>query len=182
MENLYKLISQYKPKCEQEEADKKRMLAFLLANDDALLRTNTIAHFTASSWIYNEDRSKSLLVYHNIYDSWSWTGGHADGDADLLRVALKEAIEETGVKNFDVLSEEPLSLEIITVDGHEKKGVFVPSHLHMNVTFALMADEKEKLVVCEGENKDVKWFDNSKIPEAVSEPWMLQRIYRKFGI
>lgn len=182
MNNLYKLISEYKPKCEQEQADQKRMLVFLVENEDALLRTNTWAHFTASSWIFNADRSKSLLIYHNIYDSWSWTGGHADGNADLLSVAIKEACEETGVKNFDVISKSPLSLEIITVDGHEKKGVYVPSHLHLNLTFELIASEEETLIICPEENKGVKWFANDEIPKVVSEPWMLNRIYRKFGI
>ena len=56
-----------------------------------------MAHMTASSWIVNEDYTKVLMIYHNIYNSWAWTGGHADGDEDLLHVAVKEAREETGL-------------------------------------------------------------------------------------
>ena len=72
--------------------------------DDILTRKNDIGHFTASCWIVNKEKTKVLMVYHNIYDSWSWTGGHADGDEDLLRVSLKEAKEETGLKNVESLS------------------------------------------------------------------------------
>ena len=67
------------------------------------------------------------MVYHNIYRSWSWTGGHADGEADLLQVALREAAEETGIAALQPLQKEPVSLEILTVDGHEKGGNYVPS-------------------------------------------------------
>ena len=182
MKNLYELINDYEPKCVQESIDKRRMLAFLSENDDALLRTNLTAHFTASSWITNKDRSKVLLVYHNIYDSWSWTGGHADGESDLFATALREAKEETGVMNFDAVSREPASLEIITVDGHLKKGEYVPSHLHMNLTFELTADENSSLYVCEGENSGVCWFSNEDVRKVVSEPWMMKWVYSKFGV
>ena len=89
---------------------------------------------TASAWVVNKDRSKILLAYHNIYDSWAWLGGHADGEKDLLKVALKEVAEESGVKNIKPVSEDILSVEILTVDGHEKKGVYVPSHLHLTMS------------------------------------------------
>ena len=95
---LYEKLMRYIPANEQEENDKRLMLQFLRENDDAFLRTNETAHFTASSWIVNGGRDKVLMVYHNIYNSWSWTGGHADGEEDLLTVAMREAQEETGVK------------------------------------------------------------------------------------
>lgn len=99
---------------------------------------------TASAWVVNKDRSKILLAYHNIYDSWAWLGGHADGEKDLLKVVLKEVAEESGVKNIKPVSEDILSVEILTVDGHEKKGVYVPSHLHLNVTYLIEADDTEQ--------------------------------------
>ena len=89
---------------------------------------------TASSWLLNATHDKVLMIYHNIYHSWAWTGGHADGDRDLLAVAKREAMEETGVTEIRAISEDIFSLEILTVDGHEKRGVYVPSHLHLNVS------------------------------------------------
>ena len=71
------------------------------------------------------------------------------------------------------------SLEILTVDGHMKKGKYIPSHLHFNVTYLVEAEENQALVVCEGENKGVKWFTFEDALKASSEPWMVERIYRK---
>ena len=90
-------IRRFRPWNEQEERDKALILRFLEEQEDAFLRSNRTAHMTASSWIVNPARDKVLMIYHKIYDSWSWTGGHADGDQDLLAVALREAREETGV-------------------------------------------------------------------------------------
>ncbi len=134
---------------------------------------------TASAWVVNKDRSKILLAYHNIYDSWAWLGGHADGEKDLLKVALKEVAEESGVKNIKPVSEDILSVEILTVDGHEKKGVYVPSHLHLNVTYLIEADDTEQPHICVGENSNVAWFDKDKAVEMSNEKWFKERIYSK---
>ena len=178
---LTEAIRAFRPENEQEEADKKGILAFLAANENAFTRDNTIAHMTASAWVVNHDRTKVLMVYHRIYDSWSWTGGHADGEEDLLAVALREVTEETGVSSVTPVSKDIFSLEILTVDGHEKHGSYVPSHLHMNVTYLLEADEEEPLTVCEDENKGVAWFGLDEALSASSEPWFVQRIYRKLN-
>ena len=174
-------IKKYVPCNEQEARDKAVILSFLEKNPDAFLRSNPVAHMTASAWVVNHDRTKVLMVYHKIYDSWSWTGGHADGEENLLAVALREVTEETGVSSVTPVSDDIFSLEILTVDGHEKHGSYVPSHLHMNVTYLLEADEEEPLTVCEDENKGVAWFGLDEALSASSEPWFVQRIYRKLN-
>ena len=86
-------ILNYIPFNEQEERDKKLLLEWL-SEPDVFERKNERAHFTASAWVVNPERTKVLMVYHNIYDSWSWIGGHADGVEDLCTVAMKELAEE----------------------------------------------------------------------------------------
>lgn len=179
MKTLREVITAYVPTCEQEERDQALMLAFLDANPDCLTRDNLVAHFTASAWVVNPSRDKVLMVYHNIYDSWSWTGGHADGDADLQQVAYREAREETGIETLKPLSEGPVSLEVITVDGHVKKGKYVSSHLHLNLTYLFEADEAQALSVREDENSGVAWISRESLSEYVSEPWMLKWVYAK---
>ena len=174
-------IRNYVPACEQEEKDKKLILDFIAANDNAFCRTNPVAHMTASAWVVNHNRTKVLMVYHNIYNSWSWTGGHADGEEDLLKVAVRECREETGVKTVKPVSEDIFSLEVLTVDGHEKRGQYVSSHLHLNVTYLLEADENEALSVCEGENSSVGWFTLEDALKASTEPWFVERIYKKLN-
>ena len=119
------------------------------------------------------------MVYHNIYDSWSWTGGHSDGEPDPAVTALKEAEEETGASGFRFVKQEPVSLEIITVDGHEKRGVYVPSHLHLNLTYLLTAEEGQSLSVKADENSGVQWISANRLAEYVSEAWMMERVYKK---
>lgn len=179
MQTLIQAIQHYQPYNEQEENDRRVMLKLLETQPDILDRSNQVAHFSASAWVLNQNHTKILMIYHNIYHSWSWTGGHADGEANLLQVAIREAQEETGVQNIKVLSEDIFSLEILTVDGHEKRGKYVPSHLHLNVTYLLEADEEEVLRIKPDENSGVKWFTPDKALKACSEPWMIERVYRK---
>ncbi len=175
-------IRKYAPCCEQEARDKAVILEYLEKHrKDAFSRSDPIAHMTASGWIVNRERTKVLMVYHRIYDSWSWTGGHADGEQDLLAVAVREAREETGLRKVRAVSEEIFSMEVLTVDGHEKRGAYVPSHLHLNVTYLLEADESEELHACEEENSDVRWFTLDGALEASTEPWFVERIYKKLN-
>ena len=179
--NIVDQIRRYAPFCEQEARDKTVILDYLASNPGAFLRSDPIAHMTASAWIVNRERTRVVMVYHRIYDSWSWTGGHADGEKDLLAVALREAREETGLRDVRPVSGEIFSLEVLTVDGHEKRGEYVSSHLHLNVTYLLEADESEELRVCEEENSGVRWFSLGEALAASTEPWFVERIYQKLN-
>ena len=179
--DIVEAIRAYAPGNEQEARDKAVILRFLEEHDDAFERSNLLAHMTASAWVVNAARDKVLMVYHKIYDSWSWTGGHADGETDLLAVALREVTEETGVQSVRPVSPEIFSLEVVTVDGHEKRGAYVSSHLHLNLTYLLEADDTEPLRICEDENKGVAWFGLDEALAASTEPWFVKRIYGKLN-
>lgn len=174
-ENLEKYI----PYNEQEEADKEVMLSYINNFENVLTRENKYGHFTSSAFVLNRERTKILMAYHRIYDSWAFVGGHSDGDSDLLHVAMKEAKEETGIKNVTPISENIYSLEIITVNGHEKRGKYLASHVHLNATYLLEADESEEIHIKEDENSGVKWVPIDKILEASSEQWVRDRVYDK---
>lgn len=176
---LYEDIKNYSPINEQEERDKAVMLQYMQENSNYLDRANQIAHFSASVWTINKEHTKTLMVYHNIYNSWSWIGGHADGVEDLRSVAMRELQEETGVKSGTLISEDIFSLETLIVEGHEKRGIYVPSHLHLNVTYLAEADEKEELMIQEEENSAVKWWTFEEALKVPDEPWMVERIYKK---
>ena len=176
---LKEQIENYKPYNEQEEKDKETMLKYINTLNDVLTRNNEFGHFTASAWAVNKERTKVLMIYHNIYKSWAWTGGHADGEEDLLNVAIRELKEETGVKNVKVLNNDIFSLEIICVDGHVKRGKYVSSHVHLNVTYLLEVDEQETLKIKEDENSGVKWIDIEDVEKVTDEKWVRENIYRK---
>ena len=170
-------LARYIPGCEQEERDKARMLSYLACHADAFDRANTEAHMTASAWVLSPDRTRVVMCYHNLYDSWSWTGGHADGDRDLLAVAMREVRQETGLPTHP-LAEGIFSLENLQVAGHVKNGIYVASHTHMNVTYLLCA-ESESLRPLPAENRAVAWMTPAEALAASTEPWMVEHVYRK---
>ena len=180
-EGLLAQLEGYAPWNEQEARDKAVLLTMLRSGRDLWTRENETAHLTASAWVTDPTRTRVLMCYHNIYHSWSWLGGHADGDRDLLEVALREVREESGLASVRPVSEDLFSLEILTVDGHEKRGRYVPSHLHLNVTYLLEADDTETLAVKPDENSAVGWFGLDEAVAASSEPWFRERIYAKLN-
>lgn len=174
-------ILEYKPINAQEETDKVNILKLMDEYDNIFYRENEFAHMTSSAWVTNKARNKILLAYHNIYKSYSWLGGHCDGDENCLDVAIREVQEESGIKNVKPISDKIFSLEVLSVNAHMKKGKYVPTHLHLNVTYLLEADDKEELVVKEDENSAVAWFDIDKAVEASNEEWFREHIYSKLN-
>lgn len=175
---MKEILKHYSPKCEQEKEALKRI--DLLENNfnNLLYRENDYAHYTSSAFIINKDRTKVLFINHKLYDAWGWVGGHMDGEDDFRAIALKEVQEETGLKNLEFLSEEVASVDILPVVGHLKNNKWVSPHIHLSVSFVLIADENEKLVENEDETKGIQWFEISELDKVVKEEHMLP-IYNK---
>lgn len=179
--DLYEDLLKYQPYNEQEENDRRVLLEWLESGMDIWTRDNKTAHLTASAWVMSPDRKQVLMAYHNIYDSWSWLGGHADGERDLAQVALREVREESGLAHVRLAMEDIFSIEILTVDGHEKHGEYVSSHLHLNVTYLIEADPEEPVRIKPDENSKISWFQKEDAVKASSEPWFKNRIYTKLN-
>ena len=255
---LIRDIEAYEPLNEQEAADKQVILR-ALRTDPGCFERSAQAHMACSIWMVDPTLTQTLLVYHNIYDSWSWIGGHADGERDLAAVALRELQEETGVEHARLMAiaedgalvpweqaAEPrasqleqstqnegevqtdcdernesteqqdrnsqggsatqagspagipavadnlsdprssravrtpvYSLEVLTVDGHEKHEAYVSSHLHLNVTYLAIADPAEHTRIKPDENSGVQWVPLEDAIRLSTEPWIRNRIYRK---
>lgn len=213
---LYQDIASYHPFNEQEAADRHVMLRALKTNRFCFDRKSQ-AHFTCSAWVVNPEKTQTIMVFHNIYNSWSWIGGHADGCSDLAAIALRELREETGVEHARIVSPwecvgrssrrlnggqktkasankipnevvnatapspaSPLfSLEVLTVDGHEKNNRYISSHLHLNVTYLVEVDPSEALRIKPDENSGVKWVSLDQVLNMSDEPWIRERIYAK---
>jgi ADP-ribose pyrophosphatase YjhB (NUDIX family) len=98
------------------------------------------------------------MAHHNIYDVWTWTGGHADGEKDMLAVAIKEAKEETGLTEVKPITDELIAVDVLAVNSHYKNNCFIPAHLHINLSYALEADETQLLQAKADENSAVAWW------------------------
>lgn len=179
MEKLIRTIEAFSSADAQEMADREAILqAIAMDGARTLTRENVLFHFTASSIIVNPAHTKTLMAYHNIYQSWAWTGGHADGDSDMLSVALKEAREETGIDHLKLLQDAPISMEVLHVIRHVKRGKPVASHVHLNLTYAFEADDTLPIRNQPEENSRVGWLNIAEIPQYVSEPPMIP-VYHK---
>lgn len=177
--NLKEELSNYIPINMQEEKDKLFLLKCLDSFDDVLKRENEFVHFTSSALVVNKKRDKVLMIYHNIYNSWGWIGGHADGEEDLLAVAKREVEEETSVKNIKVLFDgKIMSIDSLPVAGHVKRGKYVNAHIHLSVAYIFEADENEEIKIKPDENSNVKWQDINKVVELSTEPHM-KAVYKK---
>lgn len=178
MLSLSSQLNNYVPFNSQEQADLEVLKDSLIGQRDVFTRSNKVCHFTASSWIVSRNYDKVIMIYHNIYNSWSWTGGHADGETDLLSVAVREAKEETGLSSIQPVSSDIYSVEVLTVNSHVKNQQVVSSHLHLNVTYLLVADTAEPLVVNQQETSGVKWVNISEAVGLCCEVEM-KPIYQK---
>lgn len=156
--NLKEEITNFIPFDADEEKIKEYHLKWINTFNDVLTRENEFGHFAASAFVVNKERTKMLAVYHNIYDAWIFPGGHADGEENLLSVAIREVEEETGLK-AKVLDKHIYAISASPIVGHIKRGKYVPAHTHLDVVYLLEADDKEKLTFRSDESKGVKWIN-----------------------
>ncbi len=148
---LVKELSNYQTSFQEENDFISRFLT-LLSESNCFERTHLPGHITGSAWIVDAARKNVLLVHHAKLNKWVQPGGHADGDEHILRVALKEAEEETGLKEFIVITNKPYDVDIHLIPKRKD----FPEHYHYDVRFLLEANPNDKIQVSE-ESHDVKW-------------------------
>lgn len=178
--NYLEQVKNYIPTTKAEVADKNLILEMAHSLPNLLSREkNKIAHITSSAFVVNKERTKTLMIHHNIFDSWSFTGGHADEEEDLIKVALKELKEETGIQNPKLITKELVSLDLLSVIGHMKKEEYVSPHIHISFTYLIECSEDEILHIKEDENKAVAWIDINKIDGYTSKEPHMQVVFHK---
>ena len=164
MDKLYEELKKFCPADATEAEARDTMLREIEQQGEQLLDRENEAHFTSSAFIVNPARTKTLMVHHNLRNTWSWAGGHADGMADLEANARKEMLEETGVAEARLLGG-IASLEVFHVPAHVKKGKKVAAHRHLSVDYIYEVSEAAELKICPDENSSVEWLDAALIAE-----------------
>lgn len=184
MQSLIHSIYKFRPSCEQELEDKALILEEIDQKKEQILyRTCKLFHMTASAIVINKNYNKLLLVHHNIYKSWAWIGGHADGISNLLSVARREIEEECGAIHIKEDSNQIISIDILTTKAHRRNNIFVPSHLHFNLSYLFFVEEQDILRVKEDENSAVAWVKISEVDDYITDSEMktvIQKIIKTF--
>ena len=178
MKTLRQQIESYIPHTTDELQAKTEILKQWDYLGDAIFERPDGGHFTASSIILNPDRTHMLMVYHNIYQSLAWTGGHADGAKDLLQKALEEAKEETGIQQVMPLTTAILSVDVLPVKAHTKRGKDIAAHQHYNIAYGFIASDKQPLAIKPDENSQVCWVALDDWKVQCNEPHMIP-VYEK---
>jgi 8-oxo-dGTP pyrophosphatase MutT (NUDIX family) len=157
----------------REAAMTAATIQFVEEHADCFLRTCVPGHLTGSAWIVNPDRTRTLLTHHRKLGKWLQLGGHADGDRDLLAVALREAREESGLTRLHPVSPEPFDVDCHWIP--ERQGE--PAHWHHDLRFMIEADPDEALVVS-SESNDLAWVEVARVT-ALNPEESMARMVRK---
>ncbi len=173
-EDVVRQLREYRTRWTNEAETVDRFIDFIVSQPDAFRRELAIGHVTGSAWVVDRAGTHVLLTHHKKLNMWVQLGGHADGDADVFRVALREAEEESGLKSIAAVSR-----RIFDVDVHRipARGA-VPAHFHWDVRYAFRAAGDETYRVSD-ESHDLRWIDIRSLEAVTAEESML-RMARKW--
>ena len=166
--SVEELILDYLRRWPQEANTANAFLNFIRDERQPFHRETLVGHITSSAWIVDPSGQNVLLTHHKKLNMWIQLGGHADGDSDLLSVALREAQEESGIKRFETVSRSIFDLDIHPIGVHKD----VAAHLHYDVRFALKALDTATTI--SDESHDLHWVSLDEIEKYTAESSMLR--------
>ena len=170
---IIKLLKQYQPTVKEVEF-KSKILKFIEENADCFSRNLDIGHITGSSWLINKNGDKALLTHHAKLNTWLQLGGHADGDNDILRVALKEASEESGISSIKDISEEIFDIDVHQIPANKNE----KAHIHYDIRFILQVSSDEKIKI-NHESNELLWINKNIVNLPTKEESIL-RMHKKW--
>jgi len=171
---LIEALRHYRDRWPGEAATVALFEIFLQTEGDVFCRRRGDGHFTGSCWLVSADSRRVLLMHHRKLGLWLQPGGHADGDADLPRVALREAQEETGVKDLQVAE------GVFDIDRHRiptRRGE--PDHWHYDVRYVVRAGQDDRFAP-NHESLALAWRSVMEVADDISLDASLRRMARKW--
>lgn len=155
-----------------EEAETvSAFMAFVESETDCFCRNLAVGHITGSAWVVDTDGSQVLLTHHRKLNRWLQLGGHADGDPDVLSVAMKEAEEESGLVGFSHIGSGIFDIDIHPIPARKDE----PEHLHYDVRYVLRANGSLDYIVSD-ESHDLRWVDLDEVETLTTEPSMMRMV------
>ncbi|WP_310587504.1 NUDIX hydrolase [Larkinella knui] len=167
-------MKNHQPATDEERLMLEQTIAFVANQPDCFERHLTIGHVTGSAWIVSPDRQQVVLLHHRKLDRWLQPGGHADGDPDILGVALREAEEETGLENLKVVSSSIFDVDVHAIPARGSE----PEHRHYDIRFLLEADPRQPFIQTQ-ETKEVRWVAVNEIQKFTAEGSIIRMNLKK---
>ncbi len=171
---LINALNFYNTSFKEEKLYIPRFLSLLTNFKNCYERSLVTGHMTASAWIIDEYGTLALLLHHKKLDKWLQPGGHADGEENIISVARKEAIEETGLTTLKLFNESIFDIDIHLIPGRKETS----SHYHYDIRLLFIADNSEKLTASE-ESNDIAWIPIDQIFEYVEGNSSINRMILK---
>lgn len=167
-------LKAYQSSYQEEMAFKERFISLVQHHDNCFDRSLLKGHITGSAWIVDESMGFAFMTHHAKLNRWLQPGGHADGDENVARVALTEALEETGMKDLKLYSQEVFDLDIHVIP--ERKGI--PEHEHFDIRFIIQVEKNTPFQISE-ESNELAWISFEKLSEETDENKSILRMVEK---
>jgi 8-oxo-dGTP pyrophosphatase MutT (NUDIX family) len=171
---IYSKLKSYQPDDENEEKMRQATVEFILANPNCFERSLQTGHVNGSAWVMSPDRNQALLSHHRKLDMWMQLGGHSDGNPNTLDVAYREAMEESGLSDITVASQEIFDIDVHTIPARGDE----PEHIHYDIRWLFEANPNTPLIVS-SESKDLKWLSLEQIRSHDNVTASIPRMLRK---
>jgi len=146
-----------------------RMIGFVQDHSHCFHRSLLKGHITGSCWLVDSTGDRVLLTHHKKLNRWLQLGGHADGDTDVLRVAMKEGAEESGITNLEPCARSLFDIDIHAIPAREAE----PEHYHYDCRFAIRSTNEDTFVVSD-ESHDLRWITITELASVTAEESMLR--------
>jgi 8-oxo-dGTP pyrophosphatase MutT (NUDIX family) len=172
---LLELLEHYHPIDEVDRAHRDRIVEFVRSNRNCFERTNIVGHVTGSAWVVDKTGECVLLTHHKKLGKWLQLGGHADGDSDVRRVALREAEEESGIIGLRSVSDDIFDLDVHVIPAHGTD----PEHYHYDLRFVFQTSGSEEFLAGP-ESNQLAWVKISDLKSFSSEESMLRMARKSF--
>lgn len=168
-DRLVALLDAYQPFEDSDLRARECILDFVRQNPRCFERELEVGHVTGSAWLVDPPGERVLLTHHRKLNRWLQLGGHADGDGDILRVALKEAQEESGLSEIEVIDAAIFDLDVHEIPSRPAE----PAHFHYDVRFALCALSPEGFQASP-ESNSLAWIEIAELERFTQERSMLR--------
>ena len=172
-------LAAYKIKYPEEFETVARFVSLITIHPNCFERDCWAGHITGSAWLVDAKANKILLTHHKKLERWLQLGGHSDGDANTLNVALREAWEESGLNVVPYEDARLKAGELFDVDVHEIPARREdPAHFHFDIRFVLQVQGSENYTVSD-ESHDLAWVATDEL-ESYTREESIMRMHKKW--